>query len=160
MDLLERMLGHDRWITAHLLSMCVDLSDDHLDREFDIGHRTLRATFDHMIFAVDLWTSLMCSEAVPPRASEQASIDDLRARHERASARFAANARDIVRSDRLDATFTDHHGHRQSFGSTILQVLYHNVQHRSEAMHILQRLGVEVRTDGFTQEWEHLTGRI
>jgi hypothetical protein len=32
-----------------------DLTDAQLDQEFDIGHRTLRQTFDHMILNVDFW---------------------------------------------------------------------------------------------------------
>ncbi len=53
MDLLERMLGHDRWTTERLLTLRQDLSDALLDREFDVGHRTLRNTFNHMILNVE-----------------------------------------------------------------------------------------------------------
>lgn len=159
MDLLDRMLGHDRWMTEHLLALSQGLSDAQLDREFDIGHRTLRTTFDHMITARALWTALMTDQPVT-RETGPATIDSMLARHARSSDAFERAVRDAVAADRLDEIFTDHHGHPQSYGATILQVLYHNVHHRSEAMHILQRLGIEVRTDGFTQEWEHLTGRI
>lgn len=48
----------------------------------------------------------------------------------------------------------------QSFGATIFQVIHHNAGHRSEVLHILQRLGVPDLPDGDPQEWEHLTGRI
>lgn len=160
MDLLDRMLGHDRWITRHLLDHCGDLPDDALDRAFDIGHRTLRETFDHLIFATDLWAALMTGQPpdLSPRPAARTTLDALIARHEAASDRIDAAARGVA-SD-LDGIFLDHHGHRQSHGATILQVMHHNVQHRSEAMHMLQRLGVEVQTDGHPQEWEHLTGRI
>lgn len=43
---------------------------------------------------------------------------------------------------------------------TILQIITHNVQHRSEARHILQRLGVSGLWDGDPQEWEHATGLV
>ena len=49
MDLLDRLLGHDAWTTRQLLLRCRDLTDEQLDREFDIGHRTVRATLLHVI---------------------------------------------------------------------------------------------------------------
>ena len=38
MDLLDRLLGHDAWTTRQLLDICSTLSDEQLDREFDLGH--------------------------------------------------------------------------------------------------------------------------
>jgi hypothetical protein len=41
MDILDRLLGHDAWTTRQLLLRCRDLTDAQLDREFDIGHRSV-----------------------------------------------------------------------------------------------------------------------
>jgi len=54
MDLLDRLLGHDAWTTRQLLLRCRDLTDEQLDREFDIGHRTVRATLEHVIRNVEV----------------------------------------------------------------------------------------------------------
>ena len=43
MDLLDRLLEHDRWATDQLLELCRGLTDAQLDQPFDIGHRTVRA---------------------------------------------------------------------------------------------------------------------
>jgi uncharacterized damage-inducible protein DinB len=51
MDLLDRMVGHDRWATTQLLELCSTLTAAQLDQEFDIGHHTLRETLDHMIYS-------------------------------------------------------------------------------------------------------------
>ena len=64
MDLLDLLLDHDHWATARLLEVSGGLTDAQLDQEFDIGHRTLRATFGHMIFNVPFWTAFL---AVPAR---------------------------------------------------------------------------------------------
>lgn len=80
MDLLERMLRHDRWTTERLLALSQDLSDAQLDREFDIGHRTLRNTFDHMILNVEFWTGLMVGKPIADEP-EHASVDDTLRRH-------------------------------------------------------------------------------
>src|SRR4051812_39408064 len=48
LTILERFLGHDAWTTRQLLLRCRELSDDQLDRVFNIGDRSLRGTFVHM----------------------------------------------------------------------------------------------------------------
>jgi uncharacterized damage-inducible protein DinB len=159
MDLLDRMLGHDRWTTKRLLTLSNDLSDTQLDQEFDIGHRTLRKTFDHMILVTESWTGQMVGEPVPYEPTH-ASVDDMLARHARAYDRFETVARDLVASGRLDETFVDSYSYPESFGATILHVVFHNVQHRGEVLHILQRLGMDDLPEGDPQEWEHMTGRI
>jgi hypothetical protein len=44
MNLLDRLLEHDDWATAQLLDLSRTLTDEQLDQEFDIGHRTIRGT--------------------------------------------------------------------------------------------------------------------
>lgn len=159
MNLLDRMFGHDRWTTQRVLMLCEGLSDGQLDQEFDIGQRTLRITFDHMFLAMELWTGLMTGRPIP-RQHRRQTVDEMCARHQASYDRFEATARDLVESGRLDETFIDHHQYPQSYGATILQVVMHNQQHRIEALHMLQRLGVPGLPDGDLQEWEHMTGRI
>ncbi len=160
MDLLDRMLGYDRWTTERLLTMCRDLPDDQLDQEFDIGNRTIRRTFDHMLAAMELWTGLMSGERRGRSEPTHASVEEMLARHAAVHDRFDAVVREVAAAGRLDETFTDHHGYPQSYGATILQVNWHNTLHRGEVLHMLQRLGVSGLPDGDPQEWEHMTGRI
>jgi uncharacterized damage-inducible protein DinB len=159
MDLVERLLGHDRWTTDHMAELSEDLTDDQLDRDFDIGHRTLRRTFDHIILTIEFWTGLMVGKPVPwePR---NASVSEMRERHTRAYDRFEAVARDLIAAGRLDESFVDHYDYPQSYGATILHVILHGQAHRSEVLHILQRLGKTELPEGDPQEWEHMTGRI
>ncbi|MCB0143158.1 MAG: hypothetical protein KDE50_24885, partial [Caldilineaceae bacterium] len=58
MNLLDRLLGHDTWTTRQLLLACQSLSDELLDREFEIDSRSLRNTFVHMIDNMEVWTDL------------------------------------------------------------------------------------------------------
>lgn len=159
MDLLDRMLGHDRWTTERLLTISRDLTDAQLDQEFDIGHRTLRKTFKHMIGNLEFWTGVMQGTPRPPDASAN-SIDDLLAAHAAAFDEYERLARELVANDRLDDTYVDHYAYRQSYGGTIVHLAYHHVGHRSEVLHILQRLGVDDLPEGDPQEWEHMTDRI
>src|SRR4051812_12201532 len=70
MNLLDRLLGHDAWTTRQLLDRCTPLSDEQLDRPFDIGHRTLRATLAHLIHNMETWSALMAAEPIV-RQTEQ-----------------------------------------------------------------------------------------
>jgi uncharacterized damage-inducible protein DinB len=141
MDLLDRLLKHDDWATTQLLDLCRDLSDEHLDQEFDIGHRTIRATLAHQIPNYAFWTSLMTGQ---PAAEWQGpnTLDALIAEHERGYAAFANVARQVRDEGRLDDTFSDHHGYPFTFGGTILMVILHNEAHRADVIHIFSRLGI------------------
>jgi uncharacterized damage-inducible protein DinB len=158
MELLDRLLGHDQWTTARCLELSRDLTDDELDQPFDIGHRTLRATYAHMIYNVGFWTSLMVGET-PAAKPDSPLLAEMAAVHERTYPAFAALSQRLCEEGCLDETFPDHYGITQTFGATIIQVILHNHQHRNDVLHILQRLGVPDLPDGDPQEWEHLTGR-
>ncbi len=141
MDLLDRLLEHDRWATDQLLDLSRGLNDGQLDQEFDIGHRSLRATLEHMIFYVAFRTAYMTGQPVTDQRDDH-SLAQLIDRHERSYASFATLARRLRDEQRLEETFIDHYDARKSFGGTILHVVLHNAEHRTEALHILERLGV------------------
>jgi uncharacterized damage-inducible protein DinB len=159
MDLLDRLLGFDRWTTERLLELSRGLTDAQLDQEFEIGHRTLRATFDHINAMLDYWTTAMLDEPADPAADDH-SLDALLARHRREYDRFAALARRLVNEDRLDDTYLDHYRYPQTYGATILHLPTHNTAHRSEILHMLDRLGVQDLPEADPTEWEHAIGFV
>jgi len=141
MDLLDRLLEHDQWATTRLLDLSQGLTEAQLDQEFDIGHRTLRDTFEHIIVNIGFWTALMTDQPVPAE-NEDRSVAALIDRHECYYATFGTLARQFRDQQRLDETFIDHYDARKSIGGTILHVVLHNAEHRTEAVHILERLEV------------------
>ena len=153
MDLLDRQLEHDRWATTQLLELSRGLTGAQLDHEFDVGHRTLRATFEHMIFSVAFWTASMTEQPVTEPRDDR-SLVTLFNRHERSYTTFAALSHQVRDEQRLEETIADHDGACVTLGATILHVLVHNVQHRLEAWHILERLGVPDLPEGDPKEWE------
>jgi uncharacterized damage-inducible protein DinB len=156
MDLLDRLLGNDAGTTRQLLLLSQNLMDEQLDQPFDIGHRTLRATFSHMIGNVEVWTDLMAEREVD-RSPAGSSVADFLERHERYHSEFAELARKVQAAGRLDDTYTDTLDNpptAKTFGGTIAHVITHNMLHRSEALHILQRLGVENLPEGDVLGWE------
>ena len=63
-------------------------------------------------------------------------------RHERSYATFATLSRRLRDEQRLGNTFLDHFAACKTFAGTVLHVVLHDAEHRSVALHILQRLGV------------------
>ena len=141
MDLLDRLLGHDDWATTCLQELSRGLTDAQLDQPFDIGLRTLRATFDHLILNLEFWTASMVEQPIEYKRGAS-SVATLIEDHERTYAVFASLARRVRDEQRLDDTFVDHYGGEMTFGGAILHVVLHNAEHRTEALHILERLGV------------------
>ena len=97
MDLLDRLLGHDTWTTRQLLLLCRRLTDEQLDREFDIAHRTVRATFVHIIYNLEAWSDCMAGQ--PIRAEQGQSVSELIARLDRAANDFAVLSKEIADRD-------------------------------------------------------------
>lgn len=147
MELLDLMLDHDRWATSQLLKASTSLNDAQLDQVFDIGHRTVRETFAHMIFNVPFWTAFLTGRPTEGGYSadhhpEDRSLAALIDHHERGYGEFADAARRLRHEGRLGDTYADHYDVRKSFGGTILMLIQHNVEHRAEILHMLARLGV------------------
>jgi uncharacterized damage-inducible protein DinB len=156
MDLLDRLLGHDRWTTGRFLALSRDLTDAQLDHRFDIGHRTIRDTFAHMIGALNFWNQLMRGAPIPGESDDR-SIAGITSDYERSFATFATFARQVRDANRFDDTFVDDEGGHLTFGSTFIHVVLHDAQHRGEVLHMLERLGVPDLPEGNPLEWEIIT---
>jgi uncharacterized damage-inducible protein DinB len=159
-DILDRLLGHDEWTTRQLMLRCRELTDAQLDQPFDVGPGSVRATLAHVIGNVEVWSDLMqgrparMHQAGPARAP---SLDGLIERHTAAMADFAALARRIRDTDRLDDTWLDildDPPRLKTYGGAITHVLTHDMQHRAEILHMLARLGVENLPEGDALSWE------
>lgn len=159
MSILERLLGHDQAATRELLELCRPLSDAELDREFDAGWRTLRATFEHMLFNIETWTDLMLARPVRNIKGHN-SITELITRLDEHYAEFAELARRTEAEGRLDQQWTDvldKPPQQKSFGGAIAHVITHNMHHRAELQHMLHRLPLANVPEGDLMGWEMLT---
>ncbi len=160
MDILDRLLEHDRWANAELLRRCRELGDGQLDQTFDVGHRTLRATFDHYLPNIAFWAGLMrralddgqpiegtlgeliaASERIHA-AGPPGTIDSWLDLNGRACDAFAGVARRVQAEGRMETPFLIDSGYPFTFGGVILMVILHDEGHRTEITHILARSGV------------------
>lgn len=165
MDILDRLLRHDAWTTRQILLRCTNLSDVELDQRFDIGNGSLRATLLHIIDNMEVWTDLMHERPVREQAvdSERArSVDGLTERLNAVAPELADLARRVAAEERLDDTWTDYLDDpptEKTFGGAIAHVITHSHQHRGEALHMLQRLGVRDLIEGDVLSWERQARR-
>ncbi len=158
MDLTDRLLGHDAWTTHLLLARCRDLTDEQLDRNFEIGHRTVRATLVHLIRNVEVWSDLMAGGAVraDPGLNGQ-SVSALTARLTSAAADLAKVTRAVAERggwddewiDSLDSPPTS-----KTYGGAIAHVITHSMHHRAQLLYMLRRLGVMDLPEGDVLSWE------
>jgi uncharacterized damage-inducible protein DinB len=156
MDLLERLLGHHAWTTGQLLAICGQLTDVELDRQFDIGHRSIRATLQHMIRNMEVWANLMASRLVEPPSSD-ASIQTLRVRLDRAAENLKSVALEVSRRARWDERWLDvldHPPKEKTFGGAIAHVVTHSMHDRGQLLYMLRQLGFKNLPEGDVLSWE------
>lgn len=160
MDVLDRLLGHDAWTTRELLLRSLHLTDDELDRNFDIGHRTLRLTFLHIIRNMEVWTDLIAGVSVREDAGRDASgrsIERLLERLDVVVPQLQQVSRRIVDEGRLDELWIDHLDDpptEKSYGGAIVHLATHGMHHRAQALFLLRKLGVTDLPEGDALSWE------
>jgi uncharacterized damage-inducible protein DinB len=156
MDILDRLLGHDAWTTRQLLLRCRDLTDEQLDRKFDIGDRSLRQTFQHIIRNMEAWTDLMAERPVRLGKGND-RVEQLLERLSLAAKDLAEVSRRMRDEGRLDETYVDTLDNpptRKSFGGTIIHVITHSMHHRAQALYIMEHLGPTDLPEGDALGWE------
>ncbi len=164
MDLLDRLLGHDAWTTRQLLLRCEGLSDEALDCDFDMGHRTVRATLLHIIRNMEIWSDLMAGQPVRADAGQQPHgrcVAGLTARLERAAADLATLARSVAQRGGWDERWVDHLDDpptQKTYGGGIANIITHSMHHRAQLLYMLRRLGVVGLPEGDVLSWEQQAG--
>ncbi len=160
MNLLDRFLGHDAWTTRQLLNICATLPDEVLDREHDIGHRSLRKTLDHIIGNMEVWSSLMANDDVD-RANRDRTIAGMLRRLSVAETRLTLVGRQTESRTAWDDLWTDtldDPPRKKSFGTALAHVITHSMHHRAQILYMLRLSGVEPLPEGDVFSWEAAIG--
>ena len=145
MDLLDRLLEHDTWTTRQLLLLYRGLTDEQLDREFDIAYRTVQATFVHIIGNVQAWSDLMAGQ--PIRANQGRSVSELIARLDRAANDLARVSKIVAQRDGWDDPLENPPVER-TYGGSVAHIITHSMHHRAQLLYMLRLLGVEELPEG------------
>jgi uncharacterized damage-inducible protein DinB len=100
MTILDRRLSHDAWTTRQLLLRCQSLSDEQMQREFDIDNKSLSATLGHIIGAMEFHTDRLLGRKISKSYREDTSVDGLLLRLASVAKDFAAFATKVEREGR------------------------------------------------------------
>ena len=165
MDLTDRMLEHDLWLTGRLLDAAGELSDEQLDEPvptpteprhawFEEGDPTLRSMLDRLVYSKEIWTASLAGRDQPERGGT--TVDDLRDRHDRAGEEFARVVRDIRDRSAWDTAFVDalcDPPQTFTFGAMVGHVLTWSAHRQKVIIGALRNLGTDLGT-GDPIEWE------
>ena len=164
MDLSDRLVEHDHWLTARLLENAATLPDEALDRPvrpglvihgFEGPEPDVRTMLERIIFTKEVWTAAIAGRDIPPR--DQRSIPALQARLAAVEPQLAALVRRIRDRNEWDDVFVDALCTPPvsfTFGSVIAHILTVGVIRRHHVIDALRELGcrdVEARDP---IEWE------
>ncbi|MFB4284701.1 helix-turn-helix domain-containing protein [Nonomuraea sp. MTCD27] len=164
MDLTERLLDHDFWLTGRLLDSARELTAEQLDREIRPGHTVLdfdgpepsvRRMLERLVWTKEVWTAAIAGRALPDGGDD--SVEALRARWARAGAEFRALAADVDRRRAWDDTFIDALcDPPQSFtlGGVITHVLTFSAYRRQVLTEALAAVGCHDVPPACPMEWE------
>ncbi|MCA1596306.1 MAG: DinB family protein [Chloroflexi bacterium] len=155
MDILDRLLGHDAWTTRLLLERCREFSDEQLDRRFDIGDRSLRETFVHIMENMEFWGDRIAEREVREYADDS-SVEGLLQRHSHAAKELANCCRRVQQQGRLDVLYVAPEDPiPRPLGAMIVHIITHSMHHRAQALHIMEQLGLHDLPAGDPLDWEH-----
>ncbi len=155
MDIVDRLLGHDAWTTRQLLLRCRELSDAQRDQSFDIGDRSLRQTFEHLIACMESHTDLMLGRTGYESYRNDESIEGMLTRLKIVAQDFAELATRVEREGRAEETCSNSENTKKwPFGSLIAHLLTHNMHHRAQILYIMEQLGLENLIEGDALGWE------
>jgi uncharacterized damage-inducible protein DinB len=148
LDWLRALLEYNDWADRRLLECARPLSDEQLDRKFDMGPGSLRRTLLHIWAGEDVWRQRCAGhvETPWPREDENVSVAELASRFE-----GTWGERDRFLGAVKDADVGRVQKYRDSKGSMfqaplremLMQLCWHATHHRAQAVNMLRRVGGE-----------------
>jgi uncharacterized damage-inducible protein DinB len=147
-DPLAALLGHNRWATHKILSLCAPLTPGQFHQRFDIGPGSLHDTIVHIIGCMRGWADDVAGAGSRPWPHERKgryttaelgerldSVSDYLAEMiERSRACLGDHVRVKFRGDGPTFTFTR--------GVALTHALVHGTHHRAQCLNMLRQLNV------------------
>ncbi len=163
MDLTERQLEHDLWLTRLLFDAASELPDSALDERLELeplahepGCPSIRGLLYRLVFTKEMWTASVKGETMPDRGD--LSVDALRRRLDAAGSEFALLMRDVDARSDWDAAFVDttcDPPRSFTYGAMAAHVLNFSAYRRLILIGELERHGLDVGI-GDPVEWERV----
>lgn len=150
---IRELFSFNGWANDRVLNSAAGLSDELLDRPFEMGEGSLRATLRHIYGAERNWFERVKApgwEAFP-RATDLSNVKDIRdAGASLAAARAAwlegLKAADLERE--CPFKFSTGEAHTSRLTDILLHVCNHGLHHRAQATNMLRHLGAVLPSHG------------
>jgi AraC family transcriptional regulator len=162
MDLIDRMLEHDRWIVGEMLDHASALKDDQLDAPIDIGIETieesnisLRSLLASLVNTKERWAAAVEGRTVPPQ--EDTTLPALKERFAVAGPEFIRLVQAARRRGDEDVTFIDatcDPPESFTYGGVIAHVLNFSAFRRTLALSAFWEFGIREMGSGDPRNWE------
>ena len=164
MDLADRLVEHDEWLTARLLERAATLPDDALDRpmrpglvvvSFEGPEPDVRTMLERLVFAKEVWTAAIGGREFP--GPGERTIAALQARQAAIQPQFTALARRVRDRGEWDDVFVDALCTPPvsfTLGSVIASILTYAVIRRQTIIDVLRELGVADVESNEPIDWE------
>jgi AraC-like DNA-binding protein len=164
MNLTNRLIEHDLWLTRRLVAAATQLTAAQLDAPlpkpeqpvpFDRVEQTLRDVLQRLVFTKEVWVAAVLGRKLP--AQQDNSAAGLQQRMDIAFGEFRALVQRVEAENLWDAEFVDmicEPPERFTYGGMIAHVITFAAYRRTVAIQALARLGVTDLGYGDPIEWE------
>jgi AraC family transcriptional regulator len=163
-DLTDRLIDHDAWLTRRLLERAATLTDAQLDAPlavpahplpFESTEGTLRVALNRLVFTKETWLASVRQQPGPE--NEDKSVAGLLKRFDAAFIEFAGISRQVRDENRWDEAFVDalfEPPETFTYGGMLAHVITFTAFRRSMALKLFELLGVDDLGYGDPIEWE------
>ena len=164
MDVTDRLLEHDRWLTRKRLERARQLTGDQLDREVRPGHEvlsfdgpetTVREMLDRLVWTKEVWVAAMTGSAFPGEPDR--SLEAMTRRFDSAEDEFMAVAARVREESGWNDIFVDalcEPPQSFTFGGVIAHVITFSAYRRQVLLEVLDELGLDELEPNCPIEWE------
>jgi AraC-like DNA-binding protein len=163
MDLVDRMIDHDDWLTWQLIDSAARLPTEALDEPVTLDPPSeafaehapsIRSMLNRLVFTKEMWTAAIAGRPLEEHADR--SLEGMRARFQRAGRDFADLVRDIRGRGAWNTAFVDatcDPPETFTFGAAVAHVLVWDARRHDALAGALRARGVDtVRPDPIA--WE------
>jgi uncharacterized damage-inducible protein DinB len=167
--LIEALFAYDAWANRQLLATCRTVTQEQFDAALGIGPGSLSATLAHLIGSMFFFADRLNRQGSRPRWDQDAqqTPDTLAPILEQAIQELQTAVTNAFKThdltDILNWTDTDIEAvdplDQITYAVALAQIVDHGIHHRTQAMAMLQQLGVEATTDWHPFEWDEATRR-
>ena len=169
MDLVDRLIEHDYWLTREILERARKLSDKQLDAPlpapshpvgFESSQKTLRELLDRLVLGREAWVAATdggCEIDITNCNPKPTSVEKMIARFEVAYPIFMSLVKRVREQDAWNQTFVDdlcQPPETFSFGGMIAHVYTFGIARRQLALEVLRGMGIEDLGYGDPITWE------